>query len=527
MIGLRRYSIKRIKELRELIHKYNYEYYVNSTSLITDFEYDKLFQELKKLENKNPNLKIKSSPTELVGIKSLESKFQHSQKMLSLNNAFSFEELKKFDKKFQKYKSFENDFYICEKKFDGIAVSIKFENEKIVCLTRGDGEYGQNITEKMLHYIPEINKKLKNLEIRGEVIIKKEEFQKISNIYSNPRNLISGLLLGKEKKDIKLNFVGYQIINNEFKNQEESLLKLKKYGFEIDDQYVKSSDIKEIYNFISKINKNDFNYEIDGMVIKINNFQVQNLVGISNRYPKWAIAYKFPSVELKSKLIDIKYQVTRYGKIVPVGIINPIEIGGVMIKKGSLFNFDYIINNKIEIGDEIKISRAGDVVPRIESFLLKNETKYQFPKVCPCSFESILEKRENQLFCKNLDCQEILILKLDHFVKSLEMKGISKSTLSDLVKNGFLKEYIDLFNLSKYKNDIKKLKGYGEKKIQNIFSELEKSKKEINFFKLLIGIGTPKEKSKKIIEKFSNFSEYDPNYIKLDILIQSKNKINF
>lgn len=532
MIGqiIRRYSKikKRIEELRYLIQTYNYEYYVLSKPSINDFEYDKMFQELKLLETKNPQYITKDSPTQNVGIKTEDMKTPHIKKMLSLNNAFSYEDLKKFDKKFdKKFQTFktEKDFYICEKKFDGIAVSIQY-NKEMICLTRGDGEYGQNITENIKHYIPEMNRTDLNLEVRGEVIIKKDEFQKISDQYSNSRNIISGLLLGNKKKDIKLNFIAYQLIDEKnIYSQLESLLYLKNLGFEIDSNYYLSNSIDDIYyNFIQSINRNELNYDIDGIVIKINSFQIQNLIGESKRYPKWAIAYKFPSKQVKTKLLDIKYQVTRNGKIVPIGIIEPVELGGTKIKKGSLFNFDYIIKNRIDIGDEINVSRAGDVVPKIEIIKLKEESEYELPKVCPCDLKYPLERINEQLYCKNEECKEILILKIQHFIEILGIKGISTSIITDLILNKFIKNYKDIFYLYQHQNEWMKIKGYGNKKITNILLGIEKSKENITFLKLLIAVGYPPEKSKKINEKYSNFKEFDIQFQDLDLFIPPINK---
>eukprot|EP01080_Neovahlkampfia_damariscottae_P003433 gene3433-6082_t len=489
----------RIVELRKLIQKYNHQYYNLSQSLIPDEEYDNLFSELKKLEQE---IYSDTSLTDQIGADSTENRVKHDTKMLSLENCYTFEELIKFDRKIKNY---ENEFgidefekYICEKKFDGIAVSLIYKDNKLIeCVTRGNGMYGMNITNNMKKYCSNLNLNLNidSMIVRGEVIIEKDEFNKIkSKKYSNLRNIVSGLLLSnfkqQENDEIKLKFIAYSIIENDkIKTQKEVLHLLKENNFDIDDKFKICSNINEIISFIKSIEKDNLNYQIDGMVIKLNNLNLQNLIGNTSRYPKHSIAYKFKSNFKYSILRNIIYQVSKNGKITPIAEFDPIKLNGVEIKRSTLFNFNFIKKNNFKLNSKIKIERVGDVIPKISSVPFEQEESDQdieLPILCPCSKRSILIKDEkNNLFCglKN-ECHEILTFKFLNFCKVLEMKGLSKETIRELIKLNLITKFKDLFNLKE--NDLKNLKGFKEKRINNLLNSIKIGKRNLNFQNILM-----------------------------------------
>jgi DNA ligase (NAD+) len=351
---------KKIQELAKTIKKFQKEYYIDSKPSITDLQFDKLFRELQDLETKYPQYASKTSPTQKVAVKSSKENVGHGTKMLSLSNAFSKDDLIKFEKSIFKATTWKSDFYVCETKFDGIAVDVVYEGRKLKhVVTRGDGVMGQNITENVLKYIPNFIQSVPDdMNIRGEIVMSKTEFAKVSTEYSNSRNVVSGLLLAiKQRNDVVLEFIAYQVIGSTFPTQFQSLQELKKLNFAIDDQCRKVDTLDDVMKYIKEVElkRSQLPFEIDGVVIKLNHLADQAVLGENNRAPRWAMAYKFQGEKFITKLLEIQYQVSRLKKITPVGILEPILIQGATISRVSLYNFDFLQKNGIQAGDRVCI----------------------------------------------------------------------------------------------------------------------------------------------------------------------------
>ena len=507
------YNLK-IKELK----KHNKLYYELSKPIITDSQYDVLKKEILELESKYKFLKNKYSPSETVGYKTSKSfdKFKHKVPMLSLSNAFYPDDLKNFEKKIYNYLNNKIKFeYSVEPKIDGISASLTYTNKKLKFgVSRGDGKIGEIITEnlKTIKDIPiEIKKNdfPNEIEIRGEVFIKKKDFLKIQSNFANPRNAASGSLRQKdpnETKKIPLNFIAYTfgyIEDNSYKYQTEFLKKLKEWGFKVNKDNKILNNIDELINFHKHFESKryDLDYDVDGLVYKVNDLSLQSRLGFTSNAPRWAIAHKFSADSADTKITNIEIQVGRTGALTPVAKVSPVNIGGVVVSNATLHNEDEINRKDIRIGDIVKIERAGDVIPHViqvdKTKRDKNSKLFNFPKKCPScgsrttkEFNNATKKYDAVRRCTNdgFGCERIAIEKLKHFIskEALNIDGLGKKVIEKFWDLNLIKKPQDIFNLDYDK--IKSLEGWGETSVNNLKKSIENSK-NTNLERLIFSLG--------------------------------------
>jgi len=526
----------------KLINKYNRYYFDKSDPIVTDKEYDQLKKDIFLLEEKFKFLKSTSSPSNLVGFKPSKnfSKIKHNVPMLSLANAFTEEDLINFEKKIFNFLSEDKNFkisYSAEPKIDGISASLSYKNGKFEKgLSRGDGKEGEDITNN-LKTIPDIPENIlskdfpKEIDIRGEVFIKNSDFENLKDKFANPRNAASGSLRQKNPEDTKkipLNFIAYTYgfekgLN--IKNQSDFLEKLNEWGFKTNSLNKLISGVKNLilnYNEIEKQRAN-LDFDIDGIVYKINDFDLQKRLGNIANAPRWAIAHKFSSSKGISEILDIDIQVGRTGALTPVAKIKPINIGGVIVSNATLHNEDEINRKDIRIGDTAVIERAGDVIPHILSIdkqkRSKNSKKFIFPKNCPsCGSETI---KEFNKVTKKVDavrrcssegyyCDKISIEKLKHFVskEAFNIDGFGKKIVENFWELKLIKYPQDIFNLDFSK--IENLEGWGKLSVQNLKYSINQ-KKNITLERFIYSLGIRHiglENAKLLSKHFVSFSKF-------------------
>jgi len=531
------------------INEHNKLYYEKSSPIISDTDYDNLKKEIIELEKKYIFLKSKSSPSLLIGAKPAKNflKSKHRTKMLSLSNAFSREDLKNFQKKISNFLNLKNNFnieYSVEPKIDGISASLTYKNNNFVLgLSRGDGTEGEIITEnlKTIKDIPKYikDKKFpKDIDIRGEVYIGKDDFEKLKDRFANPRNAASGSLRQKdpnETKKIPLRFIAYTYgFNSEinFKKQSEFLNLLKLWGFNVNEFNTVISGIDNLVQNHKKLEKkrHDLDFDVDGLVYKINNLDLQKRLGFITNAPRWAIAHKFSADSSFSKILNIEVQIGRTGALTPVAKIKPVNIGGVMVSNATLHNEEEIIRKDIRIGDTVKVERAGDVIPHVLSIDLKkrprDSKKFLFPKNCPScgskiikDFNKISKKYDAVKRCSSegYKCEKIAIEKIKHFVskEAFNIEGLGKKVVEKFWDLKFIKLPFDIFNLN-YKK-IENLDGWGEQSANNLLKSIEKSKNiGLDKFIFSLGIRHIGQENARLLSQYflniKNFNELTKNF---------------
>jgi len=540
---------KDYKKKIKLLKKYNKYYFDKSKPLVSDNVYDKLKFEILSIENQNKNLISHNSPSKTVGFKPSKNfkKIPHRIPMLSLSNAFNEEDLNNFEKKIlnflDKDQSFEIDYSV-EPKIDGISASLVYKGGKLVAgLSRGDGTEGEDITNnlKTIKDIPHFisSKDFPNeIDIRGEVFIQNKDFKKLKEKFANPRNAASGSLRQKnpeETKKIPLKFIAYTfgyVDNLKIKTQSDFLKKLSEWGFKINRLNKIISGTKNLmknYLIIEKL-RNELDFDIDGIVYKINDFDLQKRLGSVANAPRWAIAHKFSANSGESVILDIDIQIGRTGALTPVAKVKPINIGGVVVSNATLHNEDEINRKDIRIGDTVKIERAGDVIPHIisvdKSKRDKNSKKFIFPTNCPsCGSKTI---KEFNLLTKKQDavrrcssegyfCEKISIEKIKHFVSkdAFNIDGFGKKIVENFWKMNLVRLPQDIFNLD-YKK-IEGLEGWGKQSVSNLRYSIDK-KKEISFERFIYSLGI-----RHIgLENAKILSRYFKNITNFIIFIQNK-----
>ena len=526
-------------KLKEFIN-HNKLYYNKSKPIISDSQYDKLKYEILNLEKRYKFLKNKKSPNKAVGYKPSKSfeKYKHRVPMLSLSNAFNEIDLINFEKKIFNYLNKKIKFqYSVEPKIDGISASLTYKNKKLIYgVSRGDGLIGEVITEN-LKTIKDIPRQINmpnfpnEIEIRGEVFINKKDFFKIKNEFANPRNAASGTLRQKdpnETKKIPLNFIAYTfgfIQNNQFKFQSEFLKELKKWGFKINKHNKILSNIKELISFHKKFedNKFDIDYDVDGLVYKIDDLNLQNRLGYTSSAPRWAIAHKFSADNAITKIKNIEIQVGRTGALTPVAKVEPVNIGGVIVSNATLHNEDEIMRKDIRIGDFVKIERAGDVIPHVievdKSKRDKISEVFKFPSNCPsCGSKTIKEfnlttkKYDAVRRCTNdgFECERIAIEKIKHFIskEALNIDGFGKKVVENFWNLKLIKKPQDIFKLDYDK--IVSLDGWGELSVDNLKNSIENSK-NVSLQRFIYSIGIRHigiENSKLLADNLENILNF-------------------
>ena len=511
---IRNYYNKKIKELK----KHNKLYFEKSSPKITDYQYDLIKKEIIDLEKKHIFLKSDFSPSNSLGYapsKNFE-KAIHRVKMLSLSNAFNLEDLENFEKKIFNYLNHKTEIeYSVEPKIDGISASLTYKNGVLVLGTsRGDGTTGEVITDN-LKTIKDIPKKItdkdfpKDIDIRGEVFIKKSQFNNLKNNFANPRNAASGSLRQKNPevtKKIPLNFVAYTFgyfESDKIKKQSDFLKSLQKWGFKISEHNKVLKNINELENFHKRFEEDRFNleYDVDGLVYKINNLELQKRLGFTSNSPRWAIAHKFSADSAYSEITDINIQVGRTGALTPVARIKPVNIGGVVVSNATLHNEDEIDRKDIRIGDTVKIERAGDVIPHVIFVDLKKRDKkskkFIFPDSCPsCGSKTIKEfnrttkKYDAVRRCTNegFECEKIAIEKIKHFIskEAMNIDGLGKKVVENFWALHLIRFPQDIYQLDY--NKISNLDGWGDLSVSNLKYSINQSK-QVTLDRFLYAIG--------------------------------------
>ena len=505
--------LERMQELVKLLNQYNYEYYALDNPSVTDSEYDRLMQELIRLETMYPDNVDKNSPTKRVGGKINESfqKITHQLPMLSLSNVFTEADILNFDQRIRK-ENIVNPKYVCELKIDGLSVSLKYEHgELLYAATRGDGVVGEDITDnvKTIKTIPLKLKQDIDIEVRGEIYISKKTLQKINEkrlkeglpLFKNARNLASGSIRQLDSSIAakrNLDAFIYHLPNPldyGIKSHFEALKFMKDLGFVTNPNNRLVDGVKGILDYIFEKTKarDSLEYDIDGVVIKLDNIFDQMKLGSTVKYPKWATAYKFPPEEVITKLKDIIFTVGRTGIVTPNAILEPVNVMGSTISKATLHNEEYILEKDIRIGDHVVIIKAGDVIPRVDSVKYEMRTGQEIPfkmiENCPiCGFK--LVKQDSFYYCKNVTCDAKHIEGLIHFASkgAMNINGFGERIIEDMYNLGFIKTIPDFYRLDKYKNELMLLEGYGEKSVENLLLEIEESKKN-SLERLLFALG--------------------------------------
>ena len=534
------------KEYQEKIKqykKYSRKYFEDSTPIVSDQDFDLLKREILDLEKKF-DFKDKDSPSRTLGFtpsKNFE-KYPHRVKMLSLANAFNEEDLINFEKKIVNFLNLKKNFefeYSAEPKIDGISASLTYKSGKLIRgLSRGNGEEGEDITLnlKTISDIPHFidQKDFPNdIDIRGEVFIQNNDFKKIKDSFANPRNAASGSLRQKDPtktSKIPLKFVAYTFgfsSDQTTDRQTNFLSKLKKWGFKTSELNKKITGIKNLLSNHQNIEKKRFelNYDIDGIVYKINDFKLQKRLGFVTNAPRWAIAHKFSASNSVSEILNIDIQVGRTGALTPVAKVKPVNIGGVVVSNATLHNEEEILRKDIRIGDTVKIERAGDVIPHVVEVDLKkrkaNSKKFIFPKKCPCGFETIKEfnkitkKFDAVRRCpdRGFDCDRMARERLKHFVSkdAFNIEGLGKKVIENFWSLGLIKFPYDIFNLDYSK--ISQLDGWGKRSVENLKKSIKKSEKvSLDKFIFSLGIRHIGQENAKLLSEFLRKKE---NFFKL------------
>ncbi len=525
---------ERINELIDLLNYHSYRYYVLDDPQISDTEYDKLFNELTELEKHHPELIQEHSPTKKVGYKVLTDfkKVKHQAPMLSLSNIFNKDELFNFDERIKKLLNTTNIEYVCEPKLDGLAVSVHYKDGIFSsAATRGDGEVGEDITENV-RTIRNIPLKMlgkdhpEHFEIRGEIVIPNKEFEKLNDIklknnektFANPRNAAAGSVRQLDSKitaQRPLYFYAHSFTNEHlFKTHTEALDIVKKWGFNTAKNILISKSINEIekyfHELIGKREKLDVN--IDGVVIKVNDTKLQASLGNIARSPRWAVAWKPPAYTATTLVKNISVQVGRTGVLTPVADLEPVELGGVEIKRATLHNASELERKDVRVGDTVVIERAGDVIPAIIRVLLEkrppNTKTFRFPEKCP-DCKNRTHREGVNFVCENKNCSSRIKEALKHFVSrdAINIDGMGEKLIEQLVDKGLVKTFSDIYILDP--DELAMLDRMGKKSSHNIIEAINRSKK-VSFDKFIYALGIDlvgSENAKELAKRFTNIDE--------------------
>ena len=515
---------KRIHQLRKEIDYHNKLYYEESRNIISDFDYDKKIQELIKLEELHPEFKSASSPSVKVGGKITKefNTIDHNVPMLSLSNTYSNQDLLDFDKRVKKNLNIEEVEYLCELKYDGVALSIYYENGLFKrALTRGDGEKGDDISNNVIT-IKTLPLKLSesvDLEVRGEAFISKSNFMMLNDekrlnneeLFSNPRNTASGSLKMQDSSIVaerRINCYLYSLVSDKenITNQEESLNYLKNLGLNVPKTFKKCKNITEVKEYIDywENKRDDLDVETDGIVIKVNKLEYQKVLGNTAKSPRWAIAFKYKSESKKTKVLDIRFQVGRTAAIPPVALLDPVELGGSIVKRAALHNSNEIERLDVRINDSVHIEKGGEIIPKVTKVEISERVldtgKFKFINSCPeCDTE--LKTIEDQAvhYCPNhKKCPPQVSGRIEHFISknAMNIEFLGPETVKGLINEGLIRDVSDLYNL-KYDDiiDLKfnideedKIRSLKNKSCENILRSIEKSK-ENEFSNVLFGLG--------------------------------------
>ena len=504
---------QRIEELKEQLNRWSHEYYVEDKPTATDAEYDKAYHELVALEVEHPEFVTPDSPTQRVGGEVLDQfqKVTHTNPMLSLSNAFSKEDLEEFDARLRKLTNRAIE-YVCELKIDGLSIALTYQNGQLVLgATRGDGTTGEDVTGNVrtIKSVPLSLKEPWNIEVRGECYMPKKSFVALNQsreeegleVFANPRNAAAGSLRQLDPKiAAKRNLSVFlysspSVVELNVSTQEELLEKMAEIGFVTNPERLKCQTIDEVWNYIETIasKRPDLPYEIDGMVIKVNDFTAQEEIGFTVKAPRWAIAYKFPAEEAQTVVRDIEWTVGRTGVVTPTAVMDPVQLAGTTVRRASLHNIDLIKERDIRLEDTVVIHKAGDIIPEVTRVILEKRPEtskpYEFPTTCPVCHEKLEHLEEEvAIRCLNPKCPAQLTEGLSHFVSrnAMNMSGIGPRVIKQLFEEGLVMDVADLYKLTL--DQLLALDKVQQKSAENILEAIEKSK-ENSLERLLTGLG--------------------------------------
>ena len=524
--------LQRIEELTKILEQANYDYYVLDKPTLEDWQSDSYMQELLKLEAEHPEYASPNSPTKRVGgtVAQQFVKVTHKRPMLSLGNVFNEEDILDFDRKVKEVSP--EATYLCELKIDGLSGSIVYEDgEFVLGATRGNGVVGENISQnvKTIKTVPLRIKDNLNIEVRGEIYMSNASFNELNQKavengeepFANPRNAAAGSVRQLDSKvaaSRKLDFFAYTLLGTDINTQTESLKFLEEYGFQVNKEYRHCKTINEVIEYIKEytVKRESLPYEIDGIVIKVNEFDLHDKIGYTAKFPKWATAYKFPPKEVKTKVESIVFQVGRTGAITPVANLKPVFVAGSTISRATLNNEDYIISKDIRVGDVVYIRKAGDVIPEVVSVSLDDRKEdlppFKMIKTCPCCGEEIVRKElEADWYCVNNMCPDRLINGLIHFAsrEAYNIDSLGDKLVIQLYNEGFIKTIADIFRLSEHEDELIGLERFGRKSYENLINAVEESKHN-NLDKLLFGLGirhVGSKTAKLICQKFKTLDK--------------------
>lgn len=524
---------KEINDLRSKIEYHNNKYYNEDSPEISDYEYDKLIQKLIKLENEHPEFVSKNSPTQKVGgnTKRELRKVKHDVHVISLGNSYSKEDILYFTDKV--LSELNNVTFIVEKKIDGLSVVLRYKDGVLVdAITRGDGVVGESVYENALEIdsIPKtIDAKLPYLEVRGEIYISNENFEIVNkrqealgeNVYQNPRNLAAGTLRQLDPTIVRERKLDIFVFNLEisegldFNSHSESLEWLKEQGFAISPDYTECKTSNEVWEAISKIQSErwDLPYAIDGAVIKVDNLDDRDKLGMTSKVPRWAIAYKYPAEQKETIVKDIIVQVGRTGKQSPLAILEPVRLAGTTVTKATLHNQDFISSKDIRIGDTVLVEKAGDIIPAVVETITskrpENTVPYMIPEKCPICGEQVKYLKGADLFCVNPNCDARTTRSISYFVSkdAMNIVGFGEKKVVALMESGYIKDIGDIYSLKDYKNELIHTGIVGkDKSVSNLLNAIEKSK-ENDLHRLITGLGinnVGKESAKVLASNFDS-----------------------
>jgi len=529
---------KKIKDLTAELNHYNYQYYVLANSLISDYDFDLKLKELEALERQYPEFADPNSPTQRVG-GDITSKFQtekHRWPMLSLGNTYSQEELFDFDQRIRKIIGDQFE-YVCELKFDGLSISLTYENGVLSkAVTRGDGTQGDVVTSnvKTIRSIPIRLKEgdyPQQFEIRGEIFMHKSAFLRLNKereeneeqTYANPRNFASGTIklqdsaeVAKRPLDCFLYFLYCDNRTNLFHDHWNSLEQVKDWGFPVCEHTRKCSTLADVFEFIDywDTERHNLGYEIDGIVIKVNDYAQQEDLGFTAKNPRWAISYKFKAERVETTLNTISYQVGRTGAVTPVANLQPVLLAGTTVKRASLHNANEIARLDLHKGDTVYVEKGGEIIPKIIGVNLEKRladtTAFIYPDSCPeCGTTLIRQEGEAVHYCPNeTGCPPQIVGKMQHFIgrKMMDIEGMGDETVETFFKKGLLHNIVDIYGLKDHQEDLQQLERFGQKSIDNMLSGIEKSK-EKPFEKVLFSLGirhVGETIAKKLAQHFKN-----------------------
>ena len=512
--------LKNYTNLKNKIEKYNNLYYNEDNPIISDMEYDGLLRKLKEMEKEYPALlEIDDSPTEKIGgtASNKFSKVEHKVPMLSLSNTYNIAEIEDFDKRVKKIINFSEKIeYILELKLDGLSISLIYENGNLTrAVTRGDGKIGEDVTENIME-IESIPKKLKepiSLEVRGEIILPIPNFNKINEereengeeVFANPRNAAAGTIRQLDSTIVSkrgLDCYLYYLVNAEnygIKTHLESIKFIEKLGFKTTKVFEKYSDFKTLEKSIEKwrTKREKLDYETDGLVIKINDFSFYETLGYTTKSPRWAIAYKFPAEQVKTRLLDVTFQVGRTGVVTPVAELEAVNLSGSVVKRASLHNFDEIRRKDIKIGDNVIVEKAAEIIPQVVNVVFDDrkgtEKEIKEPENCPaCGTKLVKEEGLVALKCLNPHCPEKIKREISYFVSrdAMNISGLGEKIVEKFIELEKIKTVVDIYFLENYRNELENLEKMGKKSVENLLNSINESKNQ-DFSKVLYALGIP------------------------------------